>query len=96
MGRLCEVAKAEWNASMKTTCHRIAHNQQPAMVVPILPPAYTTDIGTGAFSGINILEGLSVFRMQLGNSPNQKAYRKQSRTYTIVRLGTGAMQEDVM
>jgi len=90
--------KAEWNATMNTACQRIAHNQQPAMVASILPPAYITDIGTGAFSGhrMDITEGLSIFRLRPGNSPNWKAYQKQSRAYTIVGLGTGAAQEDMV
>jgi len=90
--------KAEWNATMNTACRRIAHNQQLVMMAPILPPAYTTDIGTGAFSGhrMDITEGLSIFRLRPGNSPNRKAYRKQSKAYTIVGLGTGAAQEDVV
>jgi len=90
--------KAEWNVTMNTACHRIAHNQQLAMVAPILPPAYTTDIGTGTSSGHrnDITEGLSVFMLWPGNSPNHKAYQKQSRAYTIVGLGMGAAQEDVV
>jgi len=89
--------KAELNATMNTCCRQIAHTQLPSMVAPIHLPAFTTDNGTGTFSGHlnDITEGFSIFWMHLSNSPNRKAYQKQSRAYTIVGLSMGAAQEDV-
>lgn len=93
-----KMQKPEWNSTMNTACRRIAHNHVPTLIPPILPPALTTDIGTGAFTGPHgeVSEGLSIFRMRPGNSPNRKAYRKEERVYTIVGLGTGTAQEDVL
>jgi hypothetical protein len=81
--------KGAWLSQEESTTFAIANAE--GMLAPIISPTLATDIGLGRFIGQedDIMEGLSIFRVRPGNSPNRGLLATRNRVYTVTALGTG-------